>query len=539
MKKNVSTAAAAALLAAFALTPAPAAAQAEAATAHARATGAARFDTSPRPLRDTVESRRPPRPRGGRPFDPARPVGWPEPEARAADPLAGLISGLTTALATEGASAEGVPLDPNRGVSPSDSTGDVGPHHYVQWVNLRVAVYTLRRDPLTRRITGFDLVPGFPKNGNAVWAGFGGPCEATNDGDPLVQYDQLADRWVLTQFAVTAAPYTQCVAVSTSGDPTGTYHRYAYSYGSEMNDYPKMSVWPNAYYLTYNMIQRGSAAGSLVCALERARMLSGQPARQVCARTGNAYWSLLPADLEGARLPPGPDGAVPLMSLHPFSVYYWRFAVDWAAGTGTLTGPATLPVAAFSRACTVCIPQPATTQQLQSMSDRLMYRLSYRNFGSHESLVVNHAVAANGGSGIRWYEIRNAPGQTLSTATGIVHQQGTFAPDSDHRWMGSAAVDRAGGIAVAYNISNATTVRPSIRYAVRGPSDPPGLMGGEQQALAGTGSQLATADRWGDYSTLSVDPVDDCTMVFTGQYFASDGWAWRTFIHSFRLSSCQ
>jgi hypothetical protein len=288
------------------------------------------------------------------------------------------------------------------------------------------------------------------------------------------------------------------------------------------------------------MIRSRRAAGSHVCAFERTKMLAGAPARQVCARTPKAYWSLLPADLEGTRQPASPEAALPLMSMHPFSLHYWRFLVNWAAGTGTLAGPVTLPgVAAFERACTVCIPQPGTTQQLQSMSDRLMYRLSYRNFGTHESLVVNHAVSASGGSGIRWYELRNAPGQTLSTATGVVHQQGTFAPSSDHRWMGSIAMDKTGGVAVGYNISNATTIRPSIRYAYRAPTDPPGLLGGETQALAGTGSQTSPVHRWGDYSTLAVDPVDDCTMVFTGQFMASDGWAWRTFIHSFRLSTCQ
>lgn len=523
------------LLLAAALAPAQAAGQ----TTRARATGPAHFDTSSRPLRDEVETRRPPVPRGGRPFDPARLPDVGDKETSAPDPLAATTSGPTSAVAADVASSEGTPLDPNRGVSPSDSTGDVGPNHYVQWANLRFAVYALRRDPVTRRITGFDLAPGFPKNGNAVWQGFGGPCETYNDGDPIVQYDQLADRWVLTQFAVTSAPYTQCVAVSTTPDPTGTYHRYSYSYGADFNDYPKMSVWPNGYYITYNMIRSRRAAGSHVCAFERAKMLAGAPARQVCARTPKAYWSLLPADLEGTRQPASPEAALPLMSMHPFSVHYWRYQVNWAAGTGTLTGPATLPVAAFERACIFCIPQPGTTQQLQSMSDRLMYRLSYRNFGTHESLVVNHAVSASGGSGIRWYELRNAPGQTLSTAAPVVHQQGTFAPSGDHRWMGSIAMDKTGGVAVGYNISNATTIRPSIRYAYRAPTDPPGLLGGETQALAGTGSQTSPVNRWGDYSTLAVDPVDDCTMVFTGQFMASDGWAWRTFIHSFRLSTCQ
>ena len=165
-------------------------------------------------------------------------------------------------------------MDPSYRVAPPDTTGDLGLTHYVQWVNLRYAIYTVTRSGGT--ITGFNLVSGFPKNGNVVWQGFGGPCETYNDGDPIVQYDQLADRWILTQFAVSETPYTQCVAVSTGEDPTGTYNRYAYSYGTDFNDYPKMGVWPDGYYITYNMFRRGRTfSGSKVCAFERAKMLAG------------------------------------------------------------------------------------------------------------------------------------------------------------------------------------------------------------------------------------------------------------------------
>ena len=179
-------------------------------------------------------------------------------------------------------------------------------------------------------ITGFSLVTGFPKNGNAIWQGFGGPCEAYNDGDPIVQYDQLADRWILTQFAVSATPYTQCVAVSTSGDPTGTFNRYAYSYGSDFNDYPKMGVWPDAYDVTYNMFRRGRTfSGSRVCAFERDKMLAGQAARQACAQTSSSYGSLLPADLEGATLPPSGTPNY-LLSIGSSTLQFWKFAVNWA-----------------------------------------------------------------------------------------------------------------------------------------------------------------------------------------------------------------
>ena len=444
---------------------------------------------------------------------------------------------------TPNAATNGTPIDPNARVAPPDTTGDIGPNHYVQWVNLRYSIYTLTRDA-SNNITGFNLVGGFPKQGNIVWQGFGGACETSNDGDPLVQYDQFADRWVLTQFAVSSTPYTQCVAVSTGPDPTGSYYRYAYSYGNDFNDYPKMGVWRDGYYITYNMFRRGRTfVGNRVCAFERDRMLIGAAARQICAQTSSSNASLMPGDIEGSTLPAA-GTANPLLSISTSALLSWRFAVNWTAGTGTLTGPSTVAgVAAFTRACSggTCIPQPGTTQRLDSLGDRLMYRLSYRNFGTHESLVINHSVTANNAAGIRWYELRNATGQTIGSATPVIRQQGTFAPTSDYRWMGSAAMDKTGGIAIGYNISNASSIKPGIRYAYRAPADALGTLGSETSILMGpgvqTGSNLA---RWGDYSTISVDPVDGCTMVFTTEFIPSDGnFNWSTYIHSFKLSTCQ
>ncbi len=529
---------------ALALLPAPARGQSSQGLEHrAQASNPTHFDTSSRPLRDTVPTRElPAKARGGRDFEPGRPHPVGNSNPAGVDPLAAKSVAQSSAFAGIKAGTVGTPIDPNARVAPPDTTGDLGPNHYVQWVNLRYSIYTLSRDA-NNQINGFNLVGGFPKNGNLIWQGFGGPCETTNDGDPLVQYDQLADRWVMTQFAVSAAPYTQCVAVSTTPDPTGTYHRYAYSYGTDFNDYPKMGVWPDGYYITYNMFRRGRTFnGNRVCAFERDKMLIGAAARQVCATTSTSYASLMPADLEGRTLP-ATGAANPLLSITSTSLLYWKFAVNWAAGTGALTGPTTVPgVAAFSRACGggTCIPQQGTTQQLDSLADRLMYRLSYRKFADgHEALVVNHSVATNGVSGIRWYELRNAAGQSVSTATPVVQQQGTFAPTAEYRWMGSAAMDKTGGIAVGYNASS-SAIQPGIRYAYRGPADAPGTMGNETVALAGTGSQLTTLARWGDYSMLSVDPLDDCTMVFTGEFIPSNGtFNWSTYVHSFKLSTCQ
>ncbi|MDX6272174.1 MAG: hypothetical protein QOD28_3397 [Acidobacteriota bacterium] len=533
----------------FTLMPASASGQnadlpAQAVEHRAAASNPTHFDTTSRPLRDMVETARPTTPRGGRDFEPGRPQPVGNSNPAFDDPLA--AKGITSSSATvlPKASTNGTPIDPNYRVAPPDTTGDLGPNHYVQWVNLRYSIYTLTRDA-GNNITGFNLVSGFPKQGNVVWQGFGGQCETANDGDPIVQYDQLADRWVLTQFAVAASPYLQCVAVSTSPDPTGTYHRYAYSYGTDFNDYPKMGVWPDGYYITYNMFKRGRTfGGSHVCAFERDKMLVGAAARQICVRTSTSYASLEPADLEGTILPAA-GTANPLLSISSTALQSWKFAVNWTAGTGTLTGPTTVAgVAAFARACGggACIPQPGTSQQLDSLADRLMYRLSYRKFADgHESLVINHSVTAGSGTGIRWYELRNAAGQNISSATPVVYQQGTYAPTADFRWMGSAAIDKTGGIAVGYNISNASTIKPSIRYASRAPSDPLGALGVENNILVGpaiqTGNQLA---RWGDYSTVSVDPVDGCTMVFTTEYIPANGsYNWTTYIHSFKLSSCQ
>jgi hypothetical protein len=499
-------------------------------------------DTTTKPLREMFEKAERPAPaRAGRDFEPGRPQPVGNTNPAGIDPLAERGVGLPSAFAQPKASTNGTPVDPSFAVAPPDTTGDVGPNHYVQWVNLRYAIYTLTRG-VNNEITGFNLVAGFPKNGNVVWQGFGGRCETDNDGDPIVQYDQLADRWVLTQFAVSGNPFTQCVAVSTGPDPTGNYHRYSFSYNRDFNDYPKMGVWPDAYYITYNIFKNGATfRGNRVCAFERAQMLVGGPARQACAQTSTSHHSLVPSDLEGSTLPPAGSRNF-LLSITTTTLNFWRFAVNWGAGTGTLTGPTAISgVTAFTRACGggACVPQPGTSQVLDSLADRLMYRLSYRNFGTHESLVINHSVATGGVSGIRWYELRNALGQTIDSATPVVNQQGTFSPSSDYRWMGSAAMDSTGGIAIGYNISNSSSIKPSIRYAYRGPLDAPGTLGNETSILVGPGVQTPNLARWGDYSTISVDPVDGCTMVFTSQFQPVNGnFNWNTHIFSFKLSTC-
>jgi hypothetical protein len=440
-------------------------------------------------------------------------------------PLVAITAGLNFEGVGEGITGY------NANVSPPDTTGDVGLTQYVQWVNLSFAVFDK---------TSGAMVYG-PAAGNTLWSGFGGACETSNDGDPLVQYDQLAGRWVLSQFAVPggAAGYWQCVAVSQTSDATGAYHRYAFQYTS-FNDYPKMGVWPDAYYVTYNMFGTISFQGAKVCALDRAKMIAGLPATQQCFQLSTAYGGLLPADLDGPTVPPVGTPNF-LMNFGTGALRLWKFKVDWVTPANTtLTGPTSIPVAAFTTACGggACVPQPGTNQLLDSLGDRLMYRLAYRNFGTHQNLVVNHSVKTgatrkDNKTGIRWYEIRNPNG------TPVVHQQASYSPDANYRWMGSAAMDKVGNLAVGYSVSSGT-LKPSVRFAARSASDPLNTLGSETSVITGTGSQTTGLERWGDYATLSVDPIDDCTMWFTTEYLAANGtFNWHTRINSFKLQGCQ
>lgn len=430
--------------------------------------------------------------------------------------------------------------------APPDTNGAVGATQYVQWVNESYAVFD--------KATG-ALVSG-PIAGNSVWSGFGGGCETNNDGDPIVQYDKQANRWILTQFSVSTKPYLQCVAVSTTPDATGTYNRYAFTYGNtQFPDYPKLGVWPDGYYITYNIFNNGTTfAGTKVCAFDRSSMLTGAAATQQCFQLSTSYGGLLPSDLDGTTQPPTGSPNF-LLNFGSNSLNLWKFHVDWTAPANTtLTGPINISVLPFSLACNggTCIPQKNTKQKLDSLGDRLMYRLAYRAFNQtdgtldHESLVVNHSVAAtvNGTNtvGVRWYELQNPAGSTMMGGTPIVHQQGTFAPDATYRWMGSIAMDKQGNMALGYSASSSSTY-PAIRYTVRASTDAPNKMQTEGTIKVGGGSQSAfyyKLSRWGDYSSMTVDPVDDCTFWYTTEYEKSTGiFNWSTWISSFKFPGCQ
>ena len=408
--------------------------------------------------------------------------------------------------------------------APPDTEGSVGATQYVQWVNTSFAVFN--------KSTG-ALVAG-PTAGNTLWSGFGGGCQTNNDGDPIVLYDKLANRWVMSQFSVSTTPYLQCIAVSTTSDATGTWNRYSFQY-SNFDDYPKMGVWSDGYYETFNMFQGGTTfVGSDACAYNRTAMLAGQSATQICFQQSSSVGGLLPSDIDGTTAPPA--GSPNYMVYYGTnSLNLFKFHVDFVTpSNSTFTGPTVISVAAFNALCGggTCVPQPGTTNTVDSLADRLMYRLAYRNFGTHESLTVNHSVAVSGSGGVRWYEVQNPSG------TPTVAQQGTYAPDSTYRWMGSVAMDKSGDLAVGYSKSS-SSVFPSIAFAGRVPTDPAGTLEAETNVVSGTGSETAGLTRWGDYSAMTVDPTDDCTFWYTQEYIKTNGtFNWSTRIANFKFPGC-
>ncbi len=481
-------------------------------------TPAVHHDVSP-PLRDIppLVDRRPAREKFLGRIHPTGPI------SNALDPViqssAGTSVATTAGLGFDGVGVGLASFTPN--AAPPDTNGAVGATQYVQWVNESFAVFD--------KSTG-ALVYG-PAAGNTLWTGFGGTCETTNDGDPIAQYDKAANRWVMTQ-PVFSSPYMICLAVSTTSDATGTYNRYAFSMPN-FPDYPKLGVWTDGYYMSFNMFKGNRFVGASVCAFDRSAMLNNQAANQHCFQLSSSFGGLLPSDLDGSTAPPASSPNY-FLNFGTNSLNLWQFHVDWAnSSNSTFTGPTNIPVAGFSEACSggTCIPQLGTSQQLDSLGDRLMYRLAYRDFGDHEALVVNHSVAAGSSVGVRWYEIR-------SPATPTVYQQGTYAPDSNFRWMGSIGMDKAGNIALGYSVSS-SSINPSIFYTGRVPSDLPNTLEGETHIIQGTGSQTQNLNRWGDYSSISIDPVDDCTFWYTTEYLKADGtFNWSTRIASFKFPSC-
>jgi hypothetical protein len=452
-------------------------------------------------------------------------------------------------------------------VNPPDPVGDVGPNHYVEMANLAFAIY----DKQGNRLLG-------PVDTGTLWANF--PVEDCTDpsGDPVVLYDQFADRWLLSQFTTRGLPYYyDCVAISQTPDPTGPYYRYAFATQEDGNtglysfpDYPKYSVWKDSYVLTTRDFGDAGSYGISVYALEKNKMVNGQAK----ARAVQFYLSgddpavlplvgdgLLPADVDGKAKPKNDapmvivgtqdDGAGYGATFDALNIFEMNVQWNSFPTTAALKLAAQLPVASFDSIfpCAPtsrdCLPQPGITNPAQyidilSYRQRPTYRLAYRNFGTYESLVTSQSVeAAPGVAGMRWYEIRRANGAYS------LKQQGTYAPgDGVHRWMGSVAMDWKGNIAMGYSVVNGVDVYPGIRYTGRLAGDPLGQMTlGEGTIVNGSGVQRTTNSRWGDYSSLNIDPVDDCTFWYVNEYYTLEGQissvaGWQTRIGSFKLPGC-
>ncbi|HEY9402983.1 MAG TPA: proprotein convertase P-domain-containing protein [Pyrinomonadaceae bacterium] len=448
-------------------------------------------------------------------------------------------------------------------VLPPDTVGDVGPTQYVQATNLLFRVFDK---------TGTALTPARPIS--FLFTALGGRCANTDDGDPIVLYDSFADRWIITQFAVSgAAPLAQCFAISQTGDATGAYYTYEFVMpNAKFNDYPKFGVWPDGYYLSNNQFNLEGTAylGVGVFALDRAKILAGDPAASYVyfdleSAIPNAR-AMLPSDADG--LTPPPAGAPNVFTYYNADEFtgdsgdalrLFDFHADFAVpanSTFTERADSPLAVAAFNPTDPAGLddieqPPPSTaTSALDAIQDRLMNRLQYRNFGSYEAMTVNHTVNVGTGAtlathqaGIRYYELRRA----LPSGAWTVRDQGTFAPDTDNRWLGSSALDNQGNLAVGYSVSSLTTF-PGLRYAGRLAGDPLGqLAQGEATLINGAGAQTNTGSRWGDYSSLNVDPTDDCTFFYTSEYYATTdatpndtpyGVPWQTRVGSFRFAEC-
>src|SRR2546430_4438355 len=372
--------------------------------------------------------------------------------------------------------------------APPDTNGEVGATQYVQIVNEGFQVFN--------KSTGGSVYG--PAGITTLWSGFGGVCQNNGDGDPVVLYDQLANRWVITQFAGVSVPTDECIAVSTTSDATGTWNRYGFHLGSNFFDYPKLGVWPDAYYMSMNVFNSLGTAflGPQPFAFNRAAMLAGQAATFVTPGItgGSTEETYLPADLDGSTLPPAgaPNSFVEWPSGAPLHYKVFHFHVDWATpSNSTFTLFAQPSAAGFTQLCPAtraCVPEP-NGSSLDAIAGRFLFRAAYRNFAEHESLVTNYTVSSGGVAGVPWPERR---GVTAGPVT--VYQESTYQPDTTWRWMGSAAMDPSGDLALGFSASSATTV-PQLRYAGRLAGDPLNqLAQGEATLFPGAGSQTATSN---------------------------------------------
>ena len=414
-------------------------------------------------------------------------------------------------------------------ITPPDTQGDVGPNHYVQMTNLLTMIFDLNTDAV---IFG-------PEPNSIFWAGFvynGIDFGASNDGDPIVLYDQFEDRWIVSQFETTH-DYV-LIAVSQTSDPTGAYYRYAISYPA-FPDYPKFGIWNDAIYITTRDFNYGFQ-GSTVTGIEKAGLYNGTTANAFMIPILDADYNfdgIVPADADGS-IPP-PPGTPHYSIFKPYGSYDYIYMAtttpDWGNPSNSSMTISPITVAAYISDNSL-IYQP-NNRGLHAHAWAMMYRLQYRNFGTHQSMVANHTVKASTQRGIRWYEFRANTGSTSWTT----YQQGTYSPaDGDNRWMGSIAMNGNGDIALGYSVTGSST-HPSIRFTGQSAyNSGTGLMDLPETSIhEGTASIDGAYNRWGDYSMMSVDPVDDIKFWYTTEYGLGDvQWAdWATKIAEINLNA--
>lgn len=424
-------------------------------------------------------------------------------------------------------------LSGNGSLVPPDTDGEVGPDHFFQCVNSSFQIFNK---------SGVSVMG--PSLNRTIWNGFPGPWGNSNDGDAIVLYDEDADRWLFSQFALPNfpnGPFYEMIAVSQTGDPTGSWYRYGFQF-TDMPDYPKLGVWQDGYYMSINRFSSGSTSyvGTGAVAFDRDAMLSGDPNAEMVLFTlgsGNPAYCFLPSDCDGDMPPAGTPNYFMFLNDGPNNIGIYEFDVDWAnTANSTFTSAGFLSVTSFSGSLNG-VPQKNTSVKLDDMGGRFMFRLPFRKFSDHWSIVANATINAGSGiAGIRWWELRKTTGDWS------VYQEGTYSPDNHYRWMGSIAMDADGNIALGFSISS-STMFPSIKYTGRMANDPLNLMTIQEAGIAnGGGSQTNTwsgnPSRWGDYSCMSVDPSSDATFWYTQEYYTTQSSAsWKTRIGSFSFAN--
>lgn len=446
-------------------------------------------------------------------------------------------------------------------LTPPDTNGDVGNGYYVQMVNVVFGIYDADTG---KKIKG-------PLTVSSLFTG-SGLCAKHDDGDPVTVYDAIHNRFLVSEFALDFkhGKFAECIAITKTGNPTGKWYAYQFNYpkAGVFNDYPKLGVWPGSYFASFNQFDgstfRWRGAGAI--AYEQSQMLTGSPARQIYMdlfATDPNLGGMLPGDLDGASLPSGtnPPDLYTQFDATEFGPVYpqdqlelWKFKPDWTTPASSTFDPLysninhdAIATAAFNpficgkkTFAKGCVPQKHSKVKLDTLADRLMYRAQYRNDGAgDEHLVLSHAVKSSKGSGERYYVLQ---GTSTSTKSWSIKHQATFAPTGtpyDYRWMGSAALDGNGNLAIGYSLGG-TGRYAAIGYAGRTAGAPTDKLNvGERVTFKGKGSETGRYNRWGDYSNLTVDPRDDCTFYYTNEYYSkTNQWGWATRITRFRFPGC-